>query len=222
MSNFFKRLSLELWKLKKWKQFPVIRMESDFKLKALEVSHELFNQYGVRSVTMDDIARELGVSKKTLYIHVEDKDALVYSLMDNFLAKKRIIYDQINAQATSPVDELRLVSQQLREDFKNVNPSLMYDLEKYHKKTWELWLDFKNNFLKGRIKENLLAGVKQGLFRQEIDCDILATFRVQQIQMAFDPNLYPREKYEFKAVQIAIYDHYVHGILTPKGKEFYQ
>lgn len=168
---------------------------------------------------MNDIAKDMGVSKKTLYQYVKDKSDLVQSLIQMELDRKRENYDRIHNQGLSPVEELHEVSHQLRKDLNETNPSMMFDLEKYYPEAWKLWLDFKNDFIKGCIRENLIKGIEEGVFRAEIDADIMSVFRVEQIELAFNEAIFPKENFHFIKVQMAIFEHFVHGILTPKGKE---
>lgn len=193
----------------------------DTKNKVLEVADHLFKKFGIRSVTMDDIAKKLGVSKKTIYQYVKDKDELVFSLMNMVLTKKERAYDEICGLITSPVEELGHVSRQLRKDFSETNPSMMFDLEKYYPKSWELWLKFKDGFIKDNLIRLMENGIKEGVFRKDIDPEILSTLRVEQIEMAFNEKIFPRDKFDFIEVQMAIFEHFVYGILTPKGIELY-
>lgn len=193
----------------------------DLKNKIVEAAECLFTKYGVRSVTMDDIARELSVSKKTIYQHYKDKDEIVYVATQAHLEQERKEFDDIYNRAANAIEELAMISQCLRKNIINLNPSLLYDLNKYHRKAWEGYLEFKDDFVKNQIKRNLERGVKEKFYRKDIDPDILAICRMEQIQMAFDDKTFPKNDYAFKQIHIQLFDLFVHGIVTEKGKQLY-
>lgn len=182
-------------------------------------SEELFMKYGFKSITMDDIARHLSISKKTIYQFFKDKDDLICIVTEAHLKEEKREIDEVHQMANNAIEELYLISKCMRKNLSEVNTSVMYDLQKYHKKAWGKFLDFKDEVLGNAFKEVLIKGVKEGHFRQEIDVEILARLRLAQVQLGFDENVYPHEQFNFKDVQIQLFDHFVHGITTPKGQE---
>lgn len=196
--------------------------EMDIKDKLLKGAEELFMRYGVRSVSMDDIARHLGVSKKTLYQYFADKDDIVESVTRAHLERERLQFQTISDESKNSVEELVKLSICLKENFRGINPSLLFDMQKYHYKAWKVWLDFKYNFIRQSIMRNLQQGMEEGYFRPELNTDILVTMRLEVVQMAFDHQVFPREQYSLPEVQMHLFDHFVHGLLTEKGKKLYQ
>ena len=183
---------------------------------------ELFMKYGVRSVTMDDLSRHLSISKKTIYQCFEDKDDVVCQATTAHLELEKKEYDEVYESSSNAIEELATTCQCMRRSFKEINPSLLYDLQKYHHDAWRIWNDFKNVYIRDSIVRNLNRGIEEGYFREEIDPETLATFRVEQVEMALDEKIFPREKFDFREVQIALFDHYVYGIVTDKGKNLYE
>lgn len=194
----------------------------ELKGKIIEAAGYLFTRYGVRSVTMDDIARELSVSKKTIYQHFKDKDEIVTAATEAHMQMERNEFDEIFRTATNAINELAMISKCMRKHVLELNPSLLYDLQKYHRKAWEGYLSFKDEFIKNHIMRNLERGVQEGYYREEINPEILAIFRMEQIQLAFDDKIFPRKNYDFKTIQMQMFDHFVYGIVTQKGKELFE
>lgn len=194
----------------------------DTKIKILQGAAELFMRYGIRSVSMDNIASHLGVSKKTLYQYFKDKDEMVLSVTKAHIAKDQKELVQIRKSAKNSVEELVKLSTCLRENFRDMNPSLLFDLEKYHREAWNVWLDYKNNFIKGQIQQSLMQGKEEGFFRAEVNSNVMAIMRIETIQLAFDPNLFPKEQYELTDVQMQIFEHFIYGIFTDKGRKLYE
>ncbi len=192
------------------------------KEKILVGSEALFMKYGIRSVSMDDIARHLSVSKKTLYQHFADKDELVTTMSQEHMKREVIEYEAIAKDSENSIDELNKISIQIRCDMQDMNPSLLYDLQKFHPKAWTLWLNHKNNFIMRSIVRNLNQGIKEGYFRADINPEVLAISRLVLIEAAFDDQHFPKEKFNLVEVQSQFFDHFVYGLCTDKGRKLYQ
>src|SRR5260221_9490987 len=143
--------------------------EQDIKEKILRGTEELFMKYGARSVSMDDIARHLSVSKKTLYQHFADKDELVTMVVQGHMENNKKIYERITEQSENSIDELHKIGVTLRRHFEEQNPSLLFDIQKFHPKAWTVWVDHKNNFIKGSIVRNIKQGIENVLIHREVN-----------------------------------------------------
>ncbi len=196
--------------------------ESEQKEKLLKGADDLFMKYGLRSVSMDDIARHLGVSKKTIYQHFADKDEVVASVAKAHMRRQRQQFEHIADKSKNAVEEMVKISFCLKENMKNINPSVLFDMQKYHQSAWVEWLEFKQEFIRENIIRSLKQGIEEGYFRDDVNLEIMATMRLEQVQMAFDNNLFPRERFSFTDVQAQLFDHYIHGLFTDKGRKLYQ
>lgn len=190
--------------------------------KILEGAHSLFVQYGVRSVSMDDVARALSVSKKTLYQHFTNKDSLVTETVNLHTEQERKEFEDIKTNAKDAIEELYMISKCMRDHVYKLNPSLMYDLQKYHTGAWELFQRFKADFLLGMIVHNLERGITEGSYRSGINPKILAIMRIELVQLIFNDQIFPRSEFNFIEVQLQVFDHFVNGILSEKGRVLYQ
>lgn len=193
----------------------------EIKDRILKKAEELFFKFGIRSVTMDEVARELGISKKTIYLHFSDKDAIVHEMtqrfLDNDYEKAKTIYEQ----SENPIDEMIQAARLAKELLNTVNPVLLFDLQKYHNKAWGTYLEHKKMFVQ-LVTRNLTEGIEQGLYRSEIDVQVMALFRVETVELGFNQAIYPTRNYSVTKVQYAFLDHFLRGILTPKGLEIYE
>ena len=196
--------------------------EKDIKERILRGAQELFMKYGVRSVSMDDIARHLSVSKKTLYQYFADKDEIVTIVAEFHLKYEQAQYDSFRAAAENAIDELVKISTCIKRDLQKMNPSLLFDLQKYHPKAWATWLSHKQQYMGQSIIRNLKQGIMEGFFRPEINTDILAAARIELIQITFDERVFPTDKYNLAEVNLQIFEHFVYGVLTEKGRKVYE
>ncbi len=184
-----------------------------------QAAEDLFMAYGVRSVTMDDISRKISISKKTIYQYYRDKDEVVCLVTKRVLQKEKEKMLAIKEVAQDAIHEIFLLSQYLRKHTQNVNPSILFDLQKYHQNAWKIYLSFKENVFIDELKATLYRGISEGYFREDIDVDILAQLRIMEIQMAGDQDIFPQDKFDFKNVIIQLFDHFMQGVLTENGRK---
>lgn len=196
--------------------------EIETREKILEGTEGLFMKYGIRSVTMDDIARHLSVSKKTLYQHFADKDELVYKMSELYLERSFRQYDQIAQTSINSIEELSKISACMKHDLENLNPSMLYDLQKYHPKSWALYTEHKVKIISQSVMRNIRQGISDGYYRPEIKAEIMAITRLILIEAAFNPELFPKDRFNFVEVQTQLFELFVHGMCTEKGKKLYQ
>lgn len=189
------------------------------KKQIVQAAEDLFMAYGVRSVTMDDISRKISISKKTIYQYYRDKDEIVCLVTERVLRKEKEKMLAIKEVAEDAIHEIVLVSQYMRKHTQNVNPSILFDLQKYHPNAWKIYLSFKESVFLDALKATLYRGIEEGYFRQDIDVDILAQLRIMQIQMAGDQEIFPQDKFDFKKVIIQLFEHFMQGVLTEKGRK---
>ncbi|MCS6794750.1 MAG: TetR/AcrR family transcriptional regulator [Raineya sp.] len=183
----------------------------------LTKAEELFMRYGIRSITMDDIARELAISKKTIYQYFQDKDTLVEQVAERYFHQDVEQVCKISEQAENAIDEVILMSQHLKNRLKGVNPSVFFDLQRYHPKTWAMWQTHKHNFIIAQVRKNLEQGIAEGLYRQDLNVEALAILRVTEVEMAFDIQLFPPAKFDLVSLQMTFLEHFIRGIVTQKG-----
>ncbi len=194
----------------------------DTKEKIIQKADELFRLYGMRSVTMDDISKGLGISKKTIYQYYSDKDEIVTRATRHMLEQEQREIAEISQGSQNALDELFEISRCIRRNMTNINPTILFELQKYHTKAWEIYLDFKEHAFKRTITENLERGISEGFFRKKINIEVLAAMRLEQIQMIFDQHIFPRARFDFAKVQTQILEHFIYGILTEKGRALYE
>lgn len=193
-------------------------MSLNVKNRIVQKGEELFKKFGVRSVTMDDIARQLGISKKTIYQFFPDKDALVRAVMHYNLDKHHEDIEQCCGQgAANAVEELLNVIDRMVGILREYNPTMIYDLQKYFPKIWLMFKEFRDSFVLNKIRENLIRGINEGLYRSDFDMDIIAIMRLWQTDMCFNADIYPPSKFNLLKVMEQTTDHYLHGLVTLKG-----
>ncbi|TKT94037.1 TetR/AcrR family transcriptional regulator [Dyadobacter frigoris] len=191
------------------------------KERIIKEAFKLFWRYGIKSVTMDDIAKDLGISKRTIYQHFPDKEAIVILVIEQELETQKCQMDKMDEDKLNPVAQMILGADYMRVSLAHMNPVVFHDLKKYHPHAWDLFHRYKHDYIIKEIRENLIEGVETELYRKDINVDMLSILRIEQVLMALDPEIYPADKFNMMNVQMEFVHHFLHGILTEKGFKYY-
>jgi len=192
------------------------------KEKIIETAKDQFMRFGVRSVTMDDIARMAGVSKKTIYQEFSDKNQLVYETFESAIAQDKKMMELIPKYQDGVIEHLLGLSTFIRKRFSDFNPMVLNEIQRYFPQCWQLFEEFTNKHIVNEIIELLEKGKIEGVIRQELNSEIIALMRIEQMMLTFDPLKFPTSKYNQLELQLQIFEHFLYGIFTDKGKEAYQ
>lgn len=183
----------------------------------LNGARELFRRYGLKSVTMDDLSRHLGISKKTLYQSYADKNDLVHSFISTELNMYRNTCGKFADSSKNAIDEIIQIMQFMGSNLSGMNPNLFHDMQRHHPEAWKEFREFREKFINECIISNLEKGKKEGLYRENLNSNILARLRMEEVEMVFNLVVFPPDKFNLAEVHIALLDYYLHGICTLKG-----
>lgn len=185
-------------------------------------ARDLFMQLGIRSVSMDDIANHLGMSKKTLYQYFDDKDNLVEAFVNGHISVVEHDCVTCRTSAKDAVHEIFLTMEHIVSQFSNMNPMLLYDLEKFYFKAFQRFKEYKNKFLLQLVRKNIEWGIKEELYRPDINVDILSKFRIESIMIPFNVAVFPPGKYNLGEISEIIIENFTYGMATIKGHKLIQ
>lgn len=176
-----------------------------------------FKLLGFKSVTMDDIARKIGISKKTLYELFKDKDELVLEcikcmLNDNQAQTEKALKNSINA-----IDQAINILMIMEKMIRGMNPVCYLDLQRFYPSAAKYLNDHKDSFMFQCISDNLKQGIQEGFYREDIDIEIISRFRMESALIVFQHDLFPQETYDIVKVNTQIFAHYIYGIASSKG-----
>lgn len=177
-------------------------------------------RYGIRSVTMDEIAGQLGISKKTIYQYFTDKDEIVEGVIDKEILDNECKCSGFIMASENAVHEVFMSLEEMEEMFKGMNPLIMYDLEKHHPKGHRKYRDHINKFMYQVMCENLQRGIKEGLYRPGINVDVVAKHRIESAFMTFNQDVFPHSRYLILDVARELGVLFMYSIATPKGVQF--
>jgi len=183
----------------------------------IEGGEELFLKAGIKSVTMDDIARHLGISKKTIYHFFKDKNELVIALVKKKLKEDEEQMEEIISKSTNVIEEMINMMKCSEDIMSRINPIVIHDMQKYHPEAWKEFQNFKSEVLVCTMAQLLEKGIKQGYIRPDIDVKIISLMRVHQLELGFNPAVFPIAEYNTWSVQQQFQEHFNYGVCTLKG-----
>ncbi|MGB0886157.1 MAG: TetR/AcrR family transcriptional regulator [Chitinophagales bacterium] len=186
----------------------------------LDTSEALFFRVGIKSITMDDIARELGMSKKTLYVHVKNKKDLVEKVIQRYIANEASFAQNINIDTMNAIDIIVEIINHVHKSISNLPHSAIYDLQKYYPKSWKLFIDFKNQFVFNTMVNIIQKGKIEGLFRKTINERLIAKFYVIAVDGTLNPVNFKDENISFKDIYLEYIIYHLHGLVSTEGKKY--
>jgi AcrR family transcriptional regulator len=182
-------------------------------------AHDLFMQYGLKSVSMDDISKKIGISKKTIYLYYTDKESLVKSVVELVVTKNSKIQLEQREVSENAIHEEFLIIEHMGDLFKTMNPSIMFDMQKYYPNAFAFFIAHKNTFIHGMIKDNIIRGINEELYKADINIDLLTKFRVESALMPFNTDFQRDLKHNMFEVCKELSEHFMQGIATKKGQK---
>jgi len=191
-------------------------------IKIISGASNVFMKYGVKSVNMDDVARHLGVSKKTLYQFVTDKEDLVKKSVSAFCQQEDNDISTICQKGLNAIDENLEIMNYVSNMIQNIHPSVAYDIEKYHPAVFKQMRTHRHSVVYNCVLQNLLKGQKEGYYRKDFKADVIAKIYISRMESLFDPTLFPSTEYKVTEVYAEVFRYHILGIASAKGAEYLQ
>ncbi len=171
---------------------------------------------------MDDIARELGMSKKTIYLFVKNKADLLEKGFSKFQQDFVASIQQICNSNLNAIDELLEVSKLVNLEFKKYIPSNVYDLQKYYPEIFKNHIKEEKQFTYNMIKENLEKGIQQGLYREEQDIELVASLYIQKVESIHDDEFLNQTCMPMEKIFEVMFEHHIRGISNQQGIAYFE
>jgi TetR/AcrR family transcriptional regulator, cholesterol catabolism regulator len=190
----------------------------DKKAEIAEKAGEMFMRYGIKSVSMDDLSRELGVSKKTIYTYFTDKNVLV-----EFVLESKVCIIQQECQfalkvCENAIAELYQFINVAAQNMNSIHPSVIFDLQKYHPNGWKLIEKHEKEYVLPVIMENIVRGRQEGLYREDFDATTVAQIYVSINDSIFNRTIYGSGELSIAQILSESLRFILFGMATEKGK----
>lgn len=188
----------------------------------LSESLRLFMKNGIRSISMDDIAKELGMSKKTIYQYVANKTELVEMVLDFMREKESNICIDGDITKMNAIDILLAVSRNVSRQMKDLNPINAYELQKYYPTIYREFILKKRDHVYTTLKQNFEQGIAEGIYRNDLDIDLVARLYIQKLIDVHDPEFLSSVNFGFEKVFQVMFDNHIRGIANAEGLAYYE
>ena len=188
----------------------------------LSESMRLFKKNGIRSVSMDDISKELGMSKKTIYQYFANKTELVENVLGYMHEKERIPCIGNDTESMNAIDILLAVSKNVSVQLKDMNPINAYELQKYYPTIYREFIIKKRDHVFEQVKQNFAQGISEGIYRNDLDIDLVARLYIQKLVDVHDPEFLSSVNFGFEKVFQVMFDNHIRGIANAEGLAYYE
>ena len=190
----------------------------DVKKRIVLEAESLFLKFGIRCVSMDDICQKLSISKKTLYQSIKDKEELIKKVLAHHALREKAAFEKIAASSENAIDEMFQITKHVLQLLQNMNPTTKIDLQRLYREQYDKMMNERFDFIYSNIKNNLEKGINDGIYRDDLNTDIIAKLYMVKSMSVLDENLFPKEDYDTKKVFIELVICHLKGIISEKGK----
>ncbi len=180
----------------------------------------VFMQKGIKSVNMDDVSKELGISKKTLYLVVKDKEELVQKGVEVFCKKEDLEMNLIQGKSLNAIEESLEIKKWVLNVLDGIHPSVAFELEKYYPKVSRRMQEHRKKVIYKSLFENLLKGQEEGFYRKDLNPDIIVKIYISRIETLFDQRIFPLSEYALSNLYIESFNYHIRGIASEKGLKY--
>lgn len=190
------------------------------KKEIVETTFGLMMKYGIRSVSMDDIAKAIGISKKTIYQHFANKQELINSVIESQIESDVRDITMIVDKSENALDEIILMARHILAFLREMSPSMVYDLKKYYNKEWHVVDDHFNDFVYSVVKKNIQRGVSEGFYLSDLNADVISRLYVLQCQSVTDQEYFPGKDYIRTELYKVLVKYHLRALINEKGREY--
>jgi len=180
---------------------------------------DLFKTYGIKSITMDDVSRELGISKKTLYQHFKDKSELVVIVLQREFDQKAEEFNNAMENKPNAIEEVFGYFSVQMELLVNQKPNFIYDLKKYYPLIYQRFTKQKNDRMMDKVLNNLIRGKKEGLYRKDLNEEIITKMHIARIESLMSSGIFSMEELMSPLFFLEAFKYHLYGIVSEKGRD---
>ena len=189
------------------------------KEKILHKASDMFLSLGFKSVTMDDIAHEMGISKKTIYTHFINKTALVEAVTFTLFDTICDGIDCICEASNNPIEELYDIKMFVMNHLKNEKTSPQHQLKKYYPQIHDVLRIKQFDKMHESVQESLQKGIETGLFRSNIDVGFISRMYFNGMTGIKDETIFPRTEFSSEYLMESYLEYHLRAIVTNQGLE---
>lgn len=183
---------------------------------------DLFLEFGLRSLSMDDISRKLAISKKTLYQYVSSKEDLVEKIFEMSQYEAEQFYCIPCPEGRNAIDVLLEASKFVSREMKKFNPVITFDLMKYYPAVFNKYIDLKRELIYNKIKKNIEQGIGEGIYRENLNPELISKLYVNNLVAMHQAEFLARNGMSFAMVFEVMFENHIRAITNRKGLDYFE
>jgi TetR/AcrR family transcriptional regulator, cholesterol catabolism regulator len=196
-------------------------LDEKFKL-MLDQIREMFFMYGLKNLSMDEISRRLGISKKTLYCFVRNKEELIDRMFQYQGLKWIELWDKISEQPINAIEKLLKISLLVNEEMNNLNPMLKFELQKYYEQTFDKYMENKRKYIYQGLVHNMKQGIEEKLYRQDLNIELVASIYITGFIEMHNSDVCKMHDISFEQVFTVMFENHIRAISTTEGVAYFE
>lgn len=182
----------------------------------------LFLEYGLRSLSMDDISRKLAISKKTLYQYVDSKEDLISKIFEHSHSETREFYDRICPKDLNAIDILLEASKFVSKEMLRFNPVITFDMMKYYPVLFNNFIEMKRDLIHRKIRDNILQGIKEGIYRENLNPELISQIYVNNLVSMHQADFLAKSHLTFAMVFEVMFENHIRAIANRQGLDYFE
>lgn len=196
-------------------------MDEQFR-RILSGVREMSLTIGVRNLTFNNICANLQISQEELRNYVSSEAELVEKVLEFERESFKSIFDEHNFEDVNAIDILLIVSQEMNGRFRDLTPSITFDLKSLYPEIYQHHFEQRIEFIFGKIKINIEKGIRQGMYRQDISIELLARLYISRLIDLHNPVFFPPDKFSFPMLFEVMFENFIRGIANDEGLAYFK
>lgn len=188
----------------------------------MESVRDLMKEKGVRGYSLEDIYTRINIAKDDFYKYVDDETDLVKKVLEFERENFKVIFEEYDFDGVNAIDVLMTVSIEMSQNFKNLNPSLTFDLKKYYPEVYQEHFQKRIDFIFNQIKINITKGINQGMYREDLSIELVARLYISRLIDIHNPDFFPPERFSFSMLFEVMFENFIRSIAKPKGLKYFE
>ena len=190
--------------------------------KILEGIREAAFEQNLMNYSIVEVSSKLNIPINELKQYFESDQDLVEKVLAFERESFQDIFDTYNFEDVNAIDILLTVSREVSKRFKDVSPSLTFNLKSTYPKLYQYHIDTRINFIFEKIKINIIKGIGQGVYRDDLSVELLARIYISRLIDLHNPDFFPSEQFSFDIIFDTMFDHFIRGIVNEEGMKYYK
>ena len=188
----------------------------------MESVRDLMKEKGVRGYRFEDIYQKINISKEEFFKYIDDEADLVKKALDFERDNFKKIFDEYDFDGVNAIDILMTVSREMSSNFKNLNPSLTFDLKKYYPEIYQEHFQQRIDFIFDQIKINITKGINQGMYREDLSIELVARLYISRLIDIHNPDFFPPERFSFSMLFEVMFENFIRSIAKTEGIKYFE